>query len=113
MTATTAVPTVLVAEQVSALPAQPLDAIEGVTNVVLWRSATSMAGVLTVAAGHSLGSHAHRQNHHHMWVLHGTAHIAGADVGPGSYVHVPAGVQHDIAAAADDCVVFYVYEPPA
>lgn len=103
-------PVVLTEAQVAALPLKTLDGISGVTNRVLWQDGTSMAGVLTVEAGHRMGAHAHRANHHHMWVLAGRATILGVEVGTGSYVHVPAGVTHDIdAAATDGCTLFYLY----
>jgi quercetin dioxygenase-like cupin family protein len=104
---------VLTADAISALPPVPLGGIEGVSHRVLWQSETSMAGVLTVAAGHRLGTHAHRLNHHHMWVIEGSAVILGKDVGPGSYVHIPGGVEHDIdATASQGCTVFYLYLRP-
>jgi mannose-6-phosphate isomerase-like protein (cupin superfamily) len=77
---------------------------------VLWSNAQSMAGVMTVAGGHNLGAHAHRANHHHMWVLDGRAVILGTEVSAGSYVHVPAGVDHDVdATGTDGCTLFYLY----
>ena len=104
---------VLSPDAVAALPVEPLGDLPGITHRVVWRDGSSMAGVLTVAAGHRLGSHAHRVNHHHMWVLDGRAAILGADLGPGSYVHVPAGVEHDIdATATAGCTVFYLYLYP-
>jgi quercetin dioxygenase-like cupin family protein len=69
-----------------------------------------MAGVLTVAPGHRLGSHTHRVNHHHIWVLDGRGVILGHELGSGSYVHIPGGVEHDIdATASEGCTVFYLY----
>jgi quercetin dioxygenase-like cupin family protein len=106
-------PVVLTATAVAALVPVPLATIEGVSHRVLWENDTSMAGVLTVDAGHRLGSHAHRLNHHHMWVLEGSAVILGVEVGPGSYVHIPGGVEHDIdATGSSGCAVFYLYLPP-
>jgi mannose-6-phosphate isomerase-like protein (cupin superfamily) len=106
-------PTVLTAEAIARLAPMPLGTLTNVTHRVLWSHDCSMAGVLTVAGGHRLGAHAHRVNHHHMWVLDGHAVVLGAEVGPGSYVHVPAGVEHDIdATASDGCTVFYLYLPP-
>ena len=103
-------PTVLTRDEIDRLPVVPLGTISGVEHRVLWRSATSMAGVLSVAAGHRLGSHTHRLNHHHMWVLEGQAEILGETVAPGSYVHVPSGVAHDLdATASEGCTVFYLY----
>jgi quercetin dioxygenase-like cupin family protein len=105
-------PAVLTPEAIAALPEVPLGDIEGVTHRVLWRSETSMAGVMTIARGHHLGDHAHRVNHHHMWVLDGHANILGAELGPGSYVHIPSGTHHDIdASATEGCTVYYLYLP--
>jgi mannose-6-phosphate isomerase-like protein (cupin superfamily) len=102
---------VLPASAVQTLTSVPLGTLEGVTHRVLWRDGTSMAGVLRVEAGRRLGAHAHRANHHHMWVLEGRATILGTEIGPGSYVHVPVGVTHDIdASATEGCTVFYLYQ---
>jgi mannose-6-phosphate isomerase-like protein (cupin superfamily) len=109
-TTTTPQPVVLTAEAIAALPIAPFGPLEGVTQRELWRTDTSMAGILTVEPGHHLGRHVHRANHHHMWVLQGRATILGAEVGPGAYVHVPSGVEHDIdARTTDGCTVFYLY----
>lgn len=106
----TSKPTLLTAEAVNGLMVEPLGTLEGVTHRVLWKSDTSMAGVLTVAAGHRLGHHTHRMNHHHLWVLDGHAAVLGTELGPGSYAHVPSGVEHDIdASATEGCTVFYLY----
>lgn len=100
----------LAADAIAALPLAPLGRLGRVTHRVLWQNDTSMAGVLNVAPGHHLGRHAHRANHHHMRVLEGRATILGAELGPGSYVHIPSGVEHDIdALSTDGCTVFYLY----
>ena len=107
-------PVVLTADDIAALPLVPLDqTIPGVTHRILWRNDTSIAGVMTIEGGHQLGSHAHRKNHHHMWITDGSAEILGALVGAGGYVHVPAGVQHDLdARTTSGCTVFYLYLQP-
>ena len=106
-------PIVLNAEAIAELPSEPLDSLEGVTNRVLWRNETSMAGVLDVAGGCRLGSHSHRVNHHHMWVLAGQAVVLGRVISAGSYVHIPSGIEHDVdATASHGCTLFYLYLPP-
>jgi quercetin dioxygenase-like cupin family protein len=103
-------PVTLTSDEIAKLPVSPLGGMAGITHRVLWQTDTSMAGVLTVEKGHSLGAHTHRENHHHLWVLDGHAKILGSDVGPGSYVHVPSGVEHDIdATTTDGCTVYYLY----
>jgi quercetin dioxygenase-like cupin family protein len=45
-----------------------------------------------------------------MWVIDGRATILGTELGPGAYVHIPSGVEHDIdAASTDGCTVLYLY----
>ncbi len=110
---TTSQPVVLTPEAIAALPLAPLGSLVGVTHRVLWSSDTSMAGVLTVEAGHRLGWHTHHANHHHMWVLDGRTRILGSELGPGSYVHIPSGVEHDIdASTSGGCTVLYLYLNP-
>ena len=110
---TTTRPIDLTAEAISAIASQPLGTLDGVTHRALWHSDTSMAGVLSVEGGKRLGTHAHRRNHHHMWVIGGHAVVLGTEVGLGSYVHVPSGVDHDIdARATEGCTVFYLYSAP-
>jgi quercetin dioxygenase-like cupin family protein len=103
-------PVVLTHEMIEALPEIPLGEMPGIKRRVLWRDADSEAGVLDVEAGHSLGRHTHRANHHHFWVLSGHARVLDQDLAEGSYVHVPHGVEHDIdATETDGCRVFYLY----
>lgn len=113
MTTASTGPTVLERDAIDKLPYEPLGNLPGVANKVLWRDSESMAGVLSVEPGHHLGTHAHRVNHHHIWVLEGHAVVLGAELGPGSYVHIPSGIEHDIdASASEGCTVFYLYIRP-
>ena len=102
------------ADAVAALPVLPLGRSGAVTHRVLWQRDTAMAGVLHVPAGEHLGVHAHRTNHHHVWIVDGHAVIVGEHLGPGSYAHIPGGCDHDIdARATEGCSVFYLYLPPS
>ena len=113
MSTPTPAATVLDADAVAAIRGEPLGAGRA-TRRVLWQSGGAESGVLVVPGGSQLGEHRHRVNHHHMWVLEGTASVLGRMVGTGSYVHVPGAVDHDIdARTTDGCTVFYVYEPSA
>jgi len=105
---------VLTTDEIAAIRNEPLAALEGVTNRQLWTDGTSIAGILTIEAGHRLGMHAHRQNHHHMWVIEGSAEILDHRLEKGAYAHIPSGVDHDIdATATDGCTVFYLYQRPS
>jgi len=106
---------VLDATAIAALTSEPFGPTPGAaTNTVLWRSDTSMAGLLTVTAGHHLGRHSHHRNAHHIWVVGGEARIADEILGAGGYAHIPAGVEHDIdATESSGCTVFYLYIRPS
>jgi quercetin dioxygenase-like cupin family protein len=107
----TSAPVVLAAEEIDALPLVEFGpGSPGVTHRVLWHNETSIAGVMYVGAGCRLGRHAHRVNHHHLWVLDGEVSVLDRVVGAGSYVHVPAGCEHDLdASATGGATVFYLY----
>ncbi|MFP3899439.1 MAG: cupin domain-containing protein [Acidimicrobiia bacterium] len=103
--------TVVDREAAEALPALPLEGFEGVTYKLLWRSGKSVAGIMHVRPGREVGAHVHQRSHHHIWVLEGSAEMVGRRVGPGSYVHVPAGVEHGITGVEghDGLTVYYLY----
>ena len=99
-------------EAITDLPVAPIGELQGVERKILWRGEDSEAGILVVFPGHQLGADTHRSNHHHLWVLDGRATILGTEVGSGSFIHVPSGVEHNIdARRTNGCAVFYVYAP--
>ena len=87
---------VLDARSIAGLDWQPFPDHLGVDYKLLWTSGWSVAGVMRIREGASLRDHAHRRAHHHIWVQSGTADILGQRVGPGTYLHIPAGVIHGI-----------------
>lgn len=96
-----------------AIVAQPWHDLEGFENVtykLLWRSGKSVAGIMHVMPDGRVDPHVHRRSQHHIWVIDGSADMLGQNVGPGSYLHVPAGVEHGITAPGPQgCTVFYLY----
>lgn len=105
-----AVATLVTRAASEALAWHPLESFDGVDYKLLWRSGKSVAGIMRIDPGGSLSPHAHRRSHHHMWVLDGSAEMLGERVGPGTYVHVPAGVDHGITGVGDDgCTLLYLY----
>ena len=115
MTLTTHDPVLLEHFVLDGLPWEPLPAVgEGVEHKVLWHSDGSMAGLMRLAAGGAVGLHAHRQAHHHLWVVEGTIEVLATVLGPGSYAHVPHGVQHGMVNRGDGPATFlYLYLQPA
>ena len=109
-TQTQSMPVLLDADAIEALPLQPLGSLPGVHHRVLWADESSSAGVMTIDAGHHLGTHVHETHHHHMWLVSGSARILESELGVGSYVHIPMGVDHDVdARQSDGCTFLYLY----
>jgi hypothetical protein len=103
-------PVVLSPEDIEDIRSEPIGEIEGVRDKVLWRDATSRAGLLRIDAGSHLGVHTHTRHHHHVWMILGHADVVGQRVGPDSYIHIPLGVAHDVdATATEGCTLLYLY----
>jgi quercetin dioxygenase-like cupin family protein len=82
----------------------------GVSHKVLWQAGHSVAGIMRIEPHGQVEWHSHRAAHHHIWVLEGTVDVAGTLLGPGSYAHVPAGVDHRLAAVGAAPTTFlYTY----
>src|SRR5581483_7471051 len=97
-------PILLDADQVKALPDRRLPGMEATPTKLLWRSGDSVAGLLY------LSLHRHRYAHHHAWVVDGHCEVMGRIFGPGSYIHIPPGVDHDVLAAGPEgATVFYLF----
>jgi len=112
-----AVATLVTRPASEALAWHPLEPYHRVDYKLLWRSGGSVAGLMRIAPGGSVSAHAHDRAHHHMWVVDGTAEMQGERVGPGTYLHIPAGIEHDIRDVGEDgCTLLYLYlldEPDA
>jgi quercetin dioxygenase-like cupin family protein len=81
-----------------------------VLQKVLWQAGRSQAGLMRIEPRGEVAWHSHRSAHHHIWVLEGTVDVAGRVIGPGSYAHVPAGVDHRLAAVGSAPTTFlYTY----
>ena len=77
---------------------------------LLWRSGKSVAGLMRIEAGRVVTRHAHVRSHHHMWVVDGSVEMSGELVGPGTYAHIPARVDHELRAVGDrPATVLYLY----
>ena len=97
-------------ESIEAMPWEPFGTVGGVRQRVLWKAGDSYAGLMRLEPGASVASHTHRRAHHHVWVVNGECTTLGAPVTEGAYVHVPAGVRHEIEGVGPNgCTLFYMY----
>ena len=102
--------TLVTAAAAEALGWRPLEPYEGVDYKLLWRSGKSVAGLMRIAPGAMVTPHTHDRSHHHIWVIDGTVEMLGEVVGPGTYVHIPASVEHSIRAMGDGpATMMYLY----
>jgi len=103
---------ILEADRVAARPWERFGEDEGVRYRTLWiePGSRSYAGVLRLDSGAAIGHHTHRHASHHVWVADGDCRIDGRHLEAGSYVCVPAGVDHGVdAAGPQGCALFYLY----
>lgn len=102
--------TLVTSAAADALGWHPLEPYEGVDYKLLWRSGKSVAGLMRIAPGAEVTPHAHVRSHHHIWLVEGSAEMLGERVGPGTYVHIPAHVDHGMRTVGDDpCTMLYLY----
>jgi quercetin dioxygenase-like cupin family protein len=83
----------------------------GVQVRELWRSADGVAGLLRLEPGAQEPEHTHHFGHHHQWIIDGTATVGGVPLGPGAYIHFPAGLPHAIDhVGPEGCTMYFVYQ---
>jgi quercetin dioxygenase-like cupin family protein len=100
-------------ESIDELPWGRLPALgRGVSHKELWRSGQSVAGLMRLEPGGYVDEHVHRRAQHHLWVLDGTVRILDRDLGPGSYAHVPPGVDHGMRDGGAGSTFVYLYIQP-
>lgn len=104
-------PTVLFASRavVDHLPWQPLPGCQGVSTKVVSDVDGDVAGLLRLGPGAQEVRHVHAHGSHHLWVLSGSVLVGGTPLPEGSYLHVPAGVAHDLRDCGDGSTLFYVF----
>jgi mannose-6-phosphate isomerase-like protein (cupin superfamily) len=95
-------------EQIRTRPRRDLH--PGVRYAILWRDGRDAAGVMWVEAGASVPEHTHDDASHHVWIIEGRARADQRTLGPGSYLHVPAGAPHQLdGLAPGGFSMFYLY----
>lgn len=101
------------------LDAQAIDELQwdnvahctGVDQKVLWWLGDFVQALLRYAPGSVTPGVPHLAAHHHIWIVSGTATIAGRSLGAGSYLHVPPGVAHPAVAGEDGCTMLQMHRP--
>lgn len=96
-------------EVVDHLPWQPLPGCQGVSTKVVADVDGDVAGLLRLGPGAREVQHVHGHGSHHLWVLSGGVVVEDTSLPAGSYLHVPAGLVHDLRDAGEGSMLFYVF----
>jgi hypothetical protein len=88
--------TILGPDDVDRLAWRPVVGCPGVRAVEIWRSGGEVDALIAYDAGAATPGRPHPGADHHIWVVAGSASIAGRRVVAGSYVHVPPAFAHPI-----------------
>jgi ChrR Cupin-like domain len=94
---------------IDALPWRPVATCPGVQAKELWRDGDAVDSLIGYEPDAATPGAAHPGAHHHIWVVSGTATIAGRLVTGGSYVYVPPGVAHPIRAGDHGCTLLQMH----
>ena len=97
------------ADRVADLPWRDVSPHQGVRERLLWSGDGQVAGVMAFEPGAVMARHVHEDRSHHIWVTEGTVRIDDEELSAGSYVHVPAGVPHEVRGGPEGCAFFYVF----
>lgn len=99
-------------EQIDKLPWQPVPGCPGVTAKDLLRSGALHDALISYEPGAGTPGRPHPGAHHHVWVVSGSASVAGHRVVAGSYVYVPPAVAHPVAGVgAEGCLLLQMHRP--
>jgi ChrR Cupin-like domain len=99
-------------DEIAALPWEPVAGCTGVDAKNLWRLGDFVVALIRCQPGATTPGEPHLVAHHHIWVVAGTATIAGRALSAGSYVHVPPGARHAICdVGPGGCTVLQMHRP--
>lgn len=97
---------------IDAVPWRRVPGCPGVVAKDLWRSGDLHDALISYEPGSATPGNPHVGAHHHIWVVSGSASIAGVRVVAGSYVYVPPGAAHPVADVGPaGCVLLQMHRP--
>jgi len=91
-------------------PWRPVPELQGVRAKELWCSPEAVCALVACAPGASTAGPPHPSAIHHIWVIEGTAIVAGRRLAAGSYVHVPPDTAHPVTGGVRGCTLLQVHQ---
>ncbi|MEU8233339.1 cupin domain-containing protein [Actinoplanes sp. NPDC048967] len=95
--------------EIDQLPWWPVPECPGVIAKELWAAGDRHDALISYGAGCVTPGRSHPGAEHHIWVVSGSASIAGRHVVAGSYLHVPPGTAHPITAGPGGCLLLQMH----
>lgn len=103
---------VLDAAEIEAMPWTPVERAPGVQLKILWQFDDYVQALLRAEPGATIPGRPHLVAHHHIWVVSGSATVAGRRVAAGSYLYVPPGAEHQMREVGPQgCLVLQIHHP--
>lgn len=100
------------ATEIDAMEWEPVPDCPGVTDKVLWRFDDFVQALIRYEPGATSPGRPHYAAHHHLWVVSGSASVAGRLLTAGSYMHVPPRTLHPVTdVGPDGFVVLQMHRP--
>ena len=91
---------------------RPVPGCPGVSAKDLWRSGDLHDALISYEPGGGTPGRPHPGANHHIWVISGSASIAGRPVVAGSYVYVPPDTAHPITDIGEQgCLLLQMHRP--
>lgn len=98
--------------EIDRLPWRPVPDCPGVRVADLLRFDDAHDALISYQPGASTPGHPHTGAHHHIWVVSGSASVAGRRVVAGSFVYVPSGTAHPIdEVGPEGCTLLQMHRP--
>jgi hypothetical protein len=93
------------------LPWWPVPECPGVVVKELRATGDLHDTLISYGPGCATPGRPHLNARQHIWVISGSASVAGRPLAAGSYVYVPAGAAHPITAGAAGCLLLQMHLP--
>lgn len=101
----------LTRDEIDRLEWRAVPGCPGVLAKDLWRSGDLHDALISYPPHSGTPGRPHTGAHHHIWVVSGSATIAGRPVATGSYAYVAPGTAHPIDAGAQGCLLLQMHRP--
>ncbi|KUL23533.1 cupin domain-containing protein [Actinoplanes awajinensis] len=103
--------TMLDSAEIDRLPWWPVPGCPGVAAKDLWSAGDQHDALISYRPGCCTPGRPHLTAHQHIWVVAGSAMIAGRTAAAGSYLHVPPRTAHPITAGPQGCLLLQIHRP--